>query len=59
MKLLLAGAMATPIGIPGAMASYNFVTLIDLNRSGFTLASGQLPPPESHVMYLTKRPPCT
>jgi hypothetical protein len=108
-KLPLAGAVATLIGIPGAMASYNFVTLIDPNSSGFTLASGingggevvgsyhgigqiigsfvdatgaatatccpsahtrdtsfdtsgacrQLPPPESHVMYLTKRPPCT
>jgi hypothetical protein len=39
-KLLLASAVATLIGIPGAMASYNFVTLIDPNSSGFTLASG-------------------
>ena len=41
-KLLLAGAVATLIGIPGAMASYNFVTLVDPNSSGFTLASGEV-----------------
>jgi uncharacterized membrane protein len=39
-KLPLAGAVVTLIGIPGAMASYNFVTTIDPNSSGFTLASG-------------------